>query len=241
LFGHEKGAFTNAHEAKQGLVEVANGGTLFLDEIGDISPMIQPKLLRFLETGEFRRVGGTNQLQVDVRVVCATNKDLLQEVAAGRFREDLLYRLNVITLVIPPLSERKEDIPLLAEHFAKAKSRGPVPKQISARAMKRLCSYAWPGNVRELEHMIEGAILISTGDTIDESDLPLFHLQAPMTAPPSEDLPQVTMTLQQMERIHIMRVLEQYHFSRAKTAESLGISKKTLYLKIKEYGIPVPD
>ena len=123
LFGHEKGAFTNAYAMKQGLVEVANGGTLFLDEVGDISPMIQPKLLRFLETGEFRRVGGTNAMKVDVRIVSATNKDLQKEVEAGRFREDLLYRLNVVTLRIPPLKDRKEDIPLLIENFLEKKNK----------------------------------------------------------------------------------------------------------------------
>jgi len=242
LFGHEKGAFTNAFASKQGLVEVANGGTLFLDEVGDISPAIQPKLLRFLETGEFRRVGGTNLLQVDIRVVSATNKNLRDEVAAGRFREDLLYRLNVVTLPMPSLRERAEDIPLLSEYFLKQKAKSKNVKTLSPEAARLLQKYHWPGNVRELEHAIEGAILLSAGEVIDENDLQLsVHRPAPFS-PPAEAAPSgAGATLEDLERVHIERVLRENNFNRARTAELLGISKKTLYLKIKRYGFSVPD
>ncbi|MGA9116666.1 MAG: sigma-54 dependent transcriptional regulator [Bacteroidota bacterium] len=242
LFGHEKGAFTNAYTTKQGLVEVANGGTLFLDEVGDISPAIQPKLLRFLETGEFRRVGGTNLLSVDVRVVTATNKDLRQEVTAGRFREDLLYRLNVVTLRVPPLSERREDVPVLAEYFLSRKSKGKVPKTLSGPAMDLLMSHDWPGNVRELEHVLEGAVLLSTGETVEEVDLAMyFHRGERSATAPLPPAGGPLLSLEELEKLHIERVLREFNFSRTRSAEVLGISKKTLYLKIKRYGLPVAE
>jgi DNA-binding NtrC family response regulator len=241
LFGHEKGAFTNAYTTKQGLVEVANGGTLFLDEVGDISTAIQPKLLRFLETGEFRRVGGTNLLTVDVRVISATNKDLRFEVEAGHFREDLLYRLNVITLTVPPLRERREDIPLLAQYFLERKAGARGTKSLSPGALHRLLEYEWPGNVRELEHVLEGSILLSTGDTIEEHDLTLYRGAQPAgsehLSSRIEDGNAAPLSLEEVERMHIEEVLRQNNFSRAKSAEQLGISKKTLYLKIKRYGL----
>jgi len=245
LFGHEKGAFTNAVATKQGLVEVAHGGTLFLDEVGDISPAIQPKLLRFLETGEFRRVGGTNLLTVDVRVVSATNKDLREEVHAGRFREDLLYRLNVITLHVPTLRDRREDIPVLAEYFLQRKAKTKNVKKLSPNAVGVLLDYEWPGNVRELEHVLEGAVLLCTGETIEASDLAMyFHRpdrashpgEAPQGAPAAEGG-----SLEDLEKEHIERMLRQHNYSRTKTADALGISKKTLYLKIKRYGLKVED
>ena len=244
LFGHEKGAFTNAVATKQGLVEVAHGGTLFLDEVGDISPAIQPKLLRFLETGEFRRVGGTNLLTVDVRVVCATNKDLREEVQAGRFREDLLYRLNVITLRVPPLKERKEDIPVLAEYFLQRKSKTKNAKKLSPAALNALIEYDWPGNVRELEHAIEGAILLSSGDTIEVNDLSMYSHRPERAGvaeggSPAQGSEQES--LEDLEREHIERMLRQHNYSRTKTADALGISKKTLYLKIKRYNLKVED
>lgn len=246
LFGHEKGAFTNAVATKQGLVEVAHGGTLFLDEVGDISPAIQPKLLRFLETGEFRRVGGTNLLTVDVRVVCATNKDLREEVKAGRFREDLLYRLNVITLRMPLLKDRKEDIPVLSEYFLRRKSKTKEAKRVTPGALRLLIEYDWPGNVRELEHVLEGAVLLSTGDTIDEIDLAMYF-HRPERAPLMDDSPgtgkvaEDLSSLEEVEKVHIEKMLQQHNFSRTKTADALGISKKTLYLKIKRYGLKVED
>jgi two-component system, NtrC family, response regulator AtoC len=245
LFGHEKGAFTNAYATKQGLVEVANGGTLFLDEVGDISPAIQPKLLRFLETGEFRRVGGTNLLSVDVRVVTATNKDLRAEVAAGRFREDLLYRLNVVTLRVPMLRERKEDIPILAEFFIARKNKSKSPKTLSPGALSLLMTYDWPGNVRELEHVLEGAVLLASGDIVDEPDLSMYFHRSDNARPagsPSEiQMDPTCLSLEEVERIHIERILRQFNYSRARTADALGISKKTLYLKIKRYGMKVAE
>jgi len=242
LFGHEKGAFTSAVAAKQGLVEVAHGGTLFLDEVGDISPTIQPKLLRFLETGEFRRVGGTNLLTVDVRVISATNKDLREEVAAGRFREDLLYRLHVITLRIPPLRERREDIPVLADYFLGRKGKARNPKRLSPGALQALLMHDWPGNVRELEHLIEGAVLLSSGDVIGEADLGM-HLQRREADPagPTPPADGAALTLDDLEKIHIARVLQDQGFNRTRTADILGISKKTLYLKIKKYGLKIPE
>jgi DNA-binding NtrC family response regulator len=229
LFGHEKGAFTNAYSAKPGLVEVANGGTLFLDEVGDISPIIQPKLLRFLETGDFRRVGGTNEMRVEVRVISATNKNLQEEARAGRFREDLLYRLNVITIRVPPLKEHREDIPLLVEYFLQKKSRRKEPKLLNEEAMKMLMAYDWPGNVRELEHVIEGAIILSPNQMIEAKDLHITEKQAVT--------PNGTLSIEDVEKEHIEKVLKIFAGNRKKTAEALGISEKGLYLKIKEYGI----
>jgi len=245
LFGHEKGAFTNAYSAKQGLVEVANGGTLFLDEVGDISPAIQPKLLRFLETGEFRRVGGTNLLTVDVRVVSATNKDLREEVKAGRFREDLLYRLNVVTIIVPPLRDRPEDILLLAEYFLSRKSKPSHTKKLSPGALRVLTSYEWPGNVRELEHVLEGAMLLATGEWIEETDLAMYSHRMERSSPgvPVQGRPADAgpFSLEEIERDHIQKVLRVNDYNRAKTADALGISKKTLYLKIKRYELDVPE
>lgn len=229
LFGHEKGAFTNAYTAKPGLVEVANGGTLFLDEVGDISPVIQPKLLRFLETGDFRRVGGTNELRANVRVLSATNKDLQEEARAGRFRDDLLYRLNVITIRVPALKDHREDIPLLVDYFMKKKSRSKQPKRLTDRAIKTLMLYDWPGNVRELEHAIEGAIILSSGEVIDAEDLHLNELQ--------RDASTRSLAIESMEKQHIQKVLKMFEGNRKKTAEALQISEKGLYLKIKEYAI----
>ncbi len=242
LFGHEKGAFTNAIVMKQGLVEVANGGTLFLDEVGDISPMIQPKLLRFLESGEFRRVGGTNAMKVDVRILSATNKDLQKEVEAGRFREDLLYRLNVVTIRISPLKERKEDIPRLVEHFLQKKSKAKKPKHISAEAMQLLSHYDWPGNVRELEHVIEGAILLSHDDEIRVKDLPLIiDGKTEGKRPEESHNKEEALSLEEIEKRHIEFSLQKNNFNRLKTSEVLGITPKTLYLKIKKYRIVVPQ
>jgi two-component system response regulator AtoC len=242
LFGHEKGAFTSAYATKQGLVEVANGGTLFLDEVGDISPTIQPKLLRFLETGNFRRVGGVNELNVDVRIISATNKNLEQEARAGRFREDLLYRLNVFTLHIPTLHERKEDIPLLVDHFLKLKAKSKTVKTMSPQAMNMLTQHDWPGNIREIEHVIEGAMIMSHDDVIQPKDL-LLPAQSPSSTLPKTS--EVTtenssiLPIEELEKQHIEAALKHFNGNRTKTAQSLRISQKTLYLKIKRYGIKV--
>ncbi|MGC8654792.1 MAG: sigma-54-dependent transcriptional regulator [Candidatus Kryptoniota bacterium] len=237
LFGHEKGAFTDAHTLKQGLAEVADGGTLFLDEVGDISYTVQPKLLRFIETGTFRRVGGTNELGVDVRIISATNKDIQKEVDEGRFREDLLYRLNVVHLEVPPLSQRKEDIPLLVEHFLKKRKGGRMVKRISEEAMKILMEYDWPGNIRELENVVERAALLTPGDEILPESIALGSRGrgADLKRLPTK------LSLAELEKIHIENVLRANNYNRAKSSKALGISQKTLYLKIKHYGIDVPE
>ena len=238
LFGHEKGSFTSAVSTKQGLVEVADGGTLFLDEVGDISLMTQPKLLRFLETGEFRRVGGTVTRKVDVRIISASNKDLPEEVKAGRFRGDLLFRLNVVSLQLPTLSARKEDIPPLVEHFLARKSKN---KRISDEALALLMKYDWPGNIRELEHVIEGALVMAQTDEIQPKDFWLNTAIRPQSetaileAEPTNSTR--LLSLEELEKIQIEKILRYNKGDRAKSAEMLGISKKTLYLKIKRYGI----
>ncbi|MCX6121777.1 MAG: sigma-54 dependent transcriptional regulator [Ignavibacteriales bacterium] len=242
LFGHEKGSFTSAIKTKQGLVEVADGGTLFLDEVGDISITTQPKLLRFLETGEFRRVGGTNTRMVDVRVVSATNKNLQEEVKAARFREDLLYRLNVVSLRLPNLNERKEDIPLLVESFLSRKTR---TKYLNPEAFQVLMSYDWPGNVRELEHVIEGAVALSHSDIIEPKDLWMnvaLSVTLPAASVPSQ-LPAADklIKMDELEKLYIERALKHYRWNRVKTAATLGITPKTLYLKIKRYKIQIPS
>jgi transcriptional regulator with PAS, ATPase and Fis domain len=221
---------------------VANGGSLFLDEVGDISPMVQPKLLRFLETGEFRRVGGTNAMKVDVRIVSATNKDLQKEVEAGRFREDLLYRLNVVTIRIPPLKERKEDLPQLIEYFLKKKMKGKALKRLSDEALHVMTQYDWPGNVRELEHVIEGAVILSHDDLITAKDIALTASAEMQKANPTPLASEGanTISLEEMEKIHIERALRQNNYNRSKTSELLGITPKTLYLKVKKYRIKPP-
>lgn len=244
LFGYEKGAFTNAYSVKQGLVEVANGGTLFLDETGDISLQIQPKLLRFLETGNFRRVGGTHEIHVDVRVISATNKDLHEEVRNGKFREDLLYRLNVVTLQMPLLRNRPEDIPLLTEYFLLKKAKVKEPKIISPEALEVLMNYNWPGNVRELEHVIEGAVLLSPDYIIQPTDLKM-HVgvrgnsiaQFAENGVSHKNFNHQTLSIDEVEKIHIENVLRMMKGNRTKTAEVLKISQKSLYLKIKRYEI----
>jgi DNA-binding NtrC family response regulator len=236
LFGHEKGAFTDAHTLKQGLAEIADGGTLFLDEVGDISYIVQPKLLRFIETGTFRRVGGTVEMSVNVRIISATNKDIEREVEEGKFREDLLYRLNVVHIEIPSLNQRKEDIPLLVEHFLQKKRSGRSEKRISLDALKMLVEYGWPGNIRELENVIERAAILAPGDEITPA---YIALTSKTKSPDLRKIP-TRLTLDELERIHIENVLKANGFNRTKSAKSLGISLKTLYLKIKHYGIDTP-
>ncbi len=237
LFGHEKGAFTDAHTLKQGLAEIADGGTLFLDEVGDISFLVQPKLLRFIETGTYRRVGGTTEMSLNVRIVSATNKDLEREVEEGKFREDLLYRLNVVHVEIPSLGQRREDIPLLVEHFLQKKQRTRRAKRISASALKLLMEYDWPGNIRELENVIERAAILAGGDEITT------ELIALTSKSKSTDLRKIPtrLSLAELEKIHIENVLKANGFNRNKSAKALGISLKTLYLKIKHYEIDTPN
>lgn len=240
LFGHEKGAFTGAHERKPGHFELANGGTLFLDEIGDMPLEVQVKLLRVLQDGTFKRLGGTRELQVDVRVITATNKDLAGQVRTQRFREDLYYRLNVITLQLPPLRERRQDIPLLITHFIQkyARRNSKEVKSIQKEALERLQAYDWPGNVRELENVIERAVVLTQGATLGVSDLSLddLHVQRPLDSEAYFMLPLHT-TLAEIEREAIVQTLQQNGGNRQATARQLAIAPATLYRKLKEYQI----
>jgi DNA-binding NtrC family response regulator len=245
LFGHEKGAFTDAIAMKQGLVEIANGGTLFLDEVGEISLMMQPKLLRFLQTGEYRRVGGNKNLHADVRIISATNKDLRAEVAAGRFREDLLYRLNVITLHLPPLRDRKEDIPLLVDYFLKKRVKGKDAIRIDPKALELLTKYDWPGNIRELENVIERAAILCRNNVIRVDDLALPIGMRPPSSPSAsggDDAPLLgsPVSLREIEKVHIDGVLKAVSWNKNMAAKILGISLKTLYTKIQQYNLTKP-
>ncbi len=236
LFGHEKGAFTDAKSTKQGLVEIAHGGTLFLDEIGELSLTLQPKLLRFLENGEYRRIGGITNLNSNVRVIGATNKNLLEEAENKNFRKDLLFRLNVITLTIPPLRERQEDILLLANYFLDEKSPVRAPKRLSEQANDMLLNYSFTGNIRELEHIIERAIIFSEGELILPDDLNLPHSYPMQSRKPSSiDDADDILSMEELEKWHIQKVLNKNRWDRSQTATQLGISPKTLYTKIKKY------
>ena len=232
IFGHEKGAFTSAYQLKHGLVEVADTGTLFLDEIGEMPAGLQAKLLRFLDSGEFRRVGGNKALRVDVRLITATNKDLPEMIKAGTFREDLFYRLNVINVTIPPLRERKEDLPELARYFLNryTKKLSKVVKDFTAEALELLGGYHWPGNVRELENVIERAVILCESDSIGAEDLSIPH-EATVAALGTNP------SLEEMEKNYILRVLKESNGNQSKASQLLGIDRKTLYLKLKKYGI----
>jgi two-component system, NtrC family, response regulator AtoC len=237
LFGHEKGAFTDAIRQKQGLVEIANGGTLFLDEIGDISLAIQPKLLRFIQEGEYRRVGGNTVLHSDVRIISATNKRLEKEVADGKFREDLLYRLNVITIDLPPLKERKEDIPKLAQWFIQKKMKTRIQKTLSSDSIDVLIRYEWPGNVRELENVIERAAILSQGEIIEAKDLALPVRSISMKDGQGDGQSHLgkLVPMKEVEREHYMGVLNTLSWNKSQAAKVLGVSLKTLYTKIQQY------
>lgn len=237
LFGHERGAFTGATGLKQGLFEVAGQGTLFLDEVAEMSPAMQAKLLQVLDSREFRRVGGTRVHRADVRIIAATNKDLAQEVQAARFREDLYYRLNVVSLAIPPLRERKEDIPLLIEHFLKQFGTSYTRKTLSPEALQLLTDYAWPGNVRELGNLVERLVILTPGDLIGPEDLPPAF-RASQGAPPLP--PRGPVSLAEMERAHVARILAETGGRKLQAARLLGIDIKTLNKKIKDYRIELP-
>ncbi|MBI3008572.1 MAG: sigma-54-dependent Fis family transcriptional regulator [Candidatus Omnitrophica bacterium] len=236
LFGHERGAFTGAIRDKQGLIEVADSGTLFLDEIGDISPAMQVKLLRFLESGEYRMVGSTRVLKIDVRIIAATNRNLERIVKEGRFREDLYYRLNVVKIEIPPLRERKDDIMPLAEHFLKKynSSLGRHIKGISKDAEEKLLSYAWPGNVRELENAIERVSILCDGDWITIEDLPFLTPKGTLNI---EKGSLDSMPLSELEKMHIINVLKSCDGNKTRAAGILGIEVRTLYNKLKTYDV----
>jgi len=233
LFGHLKGSFTGAVASHRGLVEEADGGTLFLDEIGDISAALQAKMLRVLQEKEFIPVGSTKVRKADVRFVAATNKDLETEVRLGNFREDLFYRLNVVTLRVPPLRERKEDVPPLAQFFSQKYS--PRGEQgISSEALSLLSSYHWPGNVRELENVIEMATILAEGEQIQASHLPVKVSEG---APVDFALPSEQMSLEDVERLYIEQVYQQTGYHKVKTSGILGIARKTLDRKLKQYSI----
>ena len=234
LFGHEKGAFTGAHAQRKGKFEIANRGTLFLDEIGEMSANIQVHLLRVLEEKEFTRVGGNELIKVDVRVISATNRDIKKAVSSGQFREDLYYRLNVVTVELPPLRERREDIPLLANHFLK-KFTAENHKDIigfSPTAIDFLFKYKWPGNVRELENVIERAVILTKDSYIEVADLAQENLLPAHAAPSGRCLGEV-------EKNHILNVLNAAGRNYSETARILGISRTTLYNRIKAYGLDV--
>jgi DNA-binding NtrC family response regulator len=236
LFGHEKGAFTGAIARRQGRFEQADGGTLFLDEVSEISLPLQVKLLRFLQEREFERVGGNDTIRVDVRIVTATNRELGEQVKAGRFREDLFYRLNVVELEVPPLRTRRSDIPLLATHFMLEHTRanGFTPKVFTDAALKALLSYAWPGNVRELENAIERAVVLTTSDRIDVEHLPAL---AGSTHGESIGLMVPGLTLAELERAAILQALEAAGGSTMAAAEMLGISRRKIQYRLKEWGM----
>jgi two-component system response regulator HydG len=225
LFGHEKGSFTGAVMRKPGLFEVADKGVLFLDEIGEVSPAVQVKLLRAIETREILRVGSTRPVRVDVRIVSATNKDVKTEMQEGRFREDLYYRLNGVTVRLPPLRERRGDIPLLARHFL---DRFAAKKQLTPRALETLTAYAWPGNVRELQMVIHRAAILALTNTIDADDLPLDVRDQGWKSAAVK----TSMSLADIEREYIETVLRQNEGHRGRTARALGIDPKTLYNKL---------
>ncbi len=236
LFGHVKGSFTGATATKYGRLELANGGTVFFDEIGNISMNVQMKLLRVLQEREITKVGSAQVIKVDVRVVAATNRDLQKAVQAGTFREDLFYRLSVVPIALPPLRERRDDIPPLANYFLKKynQKRKKNVRAISAQAMKALVEHDWPGNVRELENAIERAVVLTENDTIEPSDLLYYGLNA--ATPPKSDVDRPR-RLADVEKEHIIRTLKVFNGHKGKTAKWLGIDRKTLRSKLRRYTI----
>ncbi len=241
LFGHEKGAFTGAHRLKEGRFRQADGGSLFLDEVSEMSLGMQVKLLRALQEREITRVGGEEVIKVDVRIIAATNKDLIQEIESERFREDLYYRLNVVTLNVPLLRERKEDIPLLAQHFLNTfaeKNRKQI-KGFTPQAMDQLLKYDWPGNVRELMNAVERAVVLSRSEYLDEQDLPLVIKDSlsDEEKSPSRDAVPADLPLEDVEKATILKTLESTDGNKSEAARRLGITRKTLHKKLKKYGM----
>jgi DNA-binding NtrC family response regulator len=241
LFGHVRGAFTGAVAARRGLFEAGQGGTVFLDEIGDISPSTQAKLLRVVEQQEVKPVGATESLRIDARLVAATNKDLAVEVRAGRFREDLLYRLNVVHVALPPLRERREDIPALATHFLRryVQDSGKTITGFAPETMALLEAYAWPGNVRELENVIERAVAMSGHTVLLPHDLP-SHLAPSSTTTFAEDATPLP-SLDELTRHHLVRVLAATGGNKERAAEILGVDRRTLYRMLERYAMPPTD
>jgi transcriptional regulator with PAS, ATPase and Fis domain len=236
LFGHERGAFTGATALKRGLFEVARGGTCFLDEIGDMSSAVQSRLLRVLQEHEIKRVGGTEPIRVDVRVIAATNKHLETLVKAHAFREDLFYRLSVVTITLPPLRERPDDIPLLAEFFLRKFSNEAEKRveRIAPEAMALLTAYSWPGNVREIEHVIERAVVLTQNPTVLPQDLPP-EFQAGSSGKPATDAQ--VLSLREVERRHLLFALERAKGNRKRAAEWLGVTRRTLYRMAARHGV----
>ncbi|MGC9110114.1 MAG: sigma-54-dependent transcriptional regulator [Caldimicrobium sp.] len=237
LFGHEKGAYTGAVTTKKGLLEIADGGTLFLDEITEMSPTMQVKFLRVLQEKEFLRIGGTEPIKVDVRFIAATNKDIRKEIEGGYFREDLYFRLNVVTLKLPPLSERKEDIPLLAYHFLRkyAKEMHKKVTEIEEHAMKLLMEYDYPGNIRELENIMARAVALTTSEKIEVHHLPEeFRKFKIFTFRKRE---QKLLSLEEQEKEYIKFVLKETGWNKSLAAQILGIDRATLWRKLKKYGL----
>lgn len=236
LFGHEKGAFTGAINQKKGLVEIANDGTLFLDEIGEMGMEAQAKLLRFLQEGEIYRVGGKAPIRVNVRIVSATNKELETQVKNGKFREDLYYRVNTVTLRISPLRKRANDVPLLIENFLKDDKFGySQVRDVSPKAMEILKKYHWPGNVRELQNTVERFKILVDSETITEHDIP-FNVKNPSTETETDYFDDSsTFLLELVEKRHILRVLNYFKGNKTKAADAMGITVKTLYNKLAQY------
>ena len=239
LFGHEKGAFTGAIKTKKGRFELADGGTIFLDEIGEISPQLQVKLLRVLQERCFERVGGEETIQVDLRIITATNRDLKAEIETGKFREDLYYRLNVVQINVPPLRERKDDIPLLISSFLSdfVRENNKIIKEISSKAKVALYNYNWPGNVRELRNVLESAVVLSKNQIIDVDDLPPYIVQEGEES----NILRVNMptTMQEIEKLAIISTLKLTNGKKSKAAELLHLNRKTLHNKIAEYEIKI--
>jgi DNA-binding NtrC family response regulator len=233
LFGHEKGAFTGALQAKPGLVEVAEGGTLFIDEVAEMGPGLQARLLRVLEDGHYRRVGSTQETYADIRVVAATNKPLEEEMKAGRFREDLYYRLSVVTIDLPLLRDRRGDVPELAEHFLTTRPVGLTHYRIEPEALAALTQYSWPGNVRELANVLERAQILAEDCVITIDDLPASVVDAAPLAPTSGNPGHLC----EVERRHVLEILEQHKGNKVQAARALGISRRALYRLITKYGL----
>lgn len=239
LFGHERGAFTDAHRKKEGRFRQAHRGSLFLDEISEMSLGMQVKVLRVLQEKEITRVGGEEVIKVDVRLIAATNKDLLQEIDKGRFREDLYYRLNVVTLTMPPLRERGEDIPLLAQHFLEMfiKKNNKGIKGFTPQSMDRLLRYDWPGNVRELMNAVERGVVLSSSEYLDEVDLPLIQRGLPLEMEITDvDTIPSDLPLDEVEKTTILKTLESTGGNKSEAARRLGITRRTLHKKLKKYG-----
>jgi len=235
LFGHKRGAFSGAVTSRVGLFEAADGGTLFLDEIGEMSPAMQVRLLRVLDSGEVRRVGEERAFHVNARIVAATNKDLSREAGEGRFRWDLFYRVSTITVPVPPLRRRRPDIPLLVQHFAAPAARGGKTLKFSPEAMERLMQYEWPGNIRELRNLIERLIILHEGDEVQAKELPV-EVSAPVK-PPAEGPEAPLVSLAEMERRHVERVLGSTGWNKAQAARVLDVDIKTLNKKIRDFGL----